>query len=117
MSKVGDSRLQEVALVFLGIDFVFPHDLEDSPKVFNLFLLILAVDSQVINVDDSAIFQDWLEYDVHNSLEGSWGSFEAKRHDLELVESSCNSWYGKCGLLLVFFCDSDLVISACQVNY
>ena len=108
--------MHEVALDLASIDFIFAHYLEDSFEVLEMFFFCLTVDSDVVDVDYCKFANDRSEYHVHESLEGGWGTFESKRHDFPLVESSFNSWYGECCLFSVFGCKLDLVISAGEVE-
>ena len=81
-----------------------------------MFFFGLAVNSYVINVDYCEFSYDWLKYHVHEALECGRGTFESKQHDLPLVESSFNSWYGECSFLSVIICKLDLVIATGEVK-
>ena len=59
MAKVRNSVLHEVALEFPRVNFVLSHDLKDLFEMGEVFFFGLAVDSNVINVDNSKLSYDW----------------------------------------------------------
>ena len=62
-------------------------EFEDFADMLRVFLLILTVDEDVINIDNDEFVQIWSEDVLNQSLKGGRSIGEAKGHDFELVMS------------------------------
>ena len=92
---------------------MFLEDLEDLANVLGVFFVILAVNQDVINVNDYTNVEEGSEDILNESLECGWGIGESKGHDLILIMAilgmeSC--------LLNVILVDPDLVVSLLKIN-
>src|SRR5690242_18184981 len=56
------------------------------------------------------------EYIIYKLLKGSWGSFESKWHDFELILSSGRSRYAECSDFLALICHRNLMIATSEVH-
>src|SRR3954466_16340008 len=87
MTKVGYFRKSELTLRILSIEFVFSKLFQYKTKVFSMFLFILGVYQDIIQINHDELVEVFHEYIVHQSREGGWGIGQAKRHDGVLVRT------------------------------
>ena len=78
-----------------------------------MVLFILAVDEDVINVDNDKLVKVGSEDILHKSLEGSWGIGETKRHDSELIMTIVGP---EGSFLHIIWMNADLIISPMKIN-
>ncbi|KRZ69678.1 hypothetical protein T10_4016 [Trichinella papuae] len=72
-----------------------------------MFLLCLAEDYDVVQVDEAGLPGQPPQSGLHQALERCRGVAQAERHDAELKESHGR---GKCGLLTITLCHFHLPI-------
>src|SRR3954453_18407205 len=78
-----------------------------------MFEVILAIDQDIIDVDNHEFVKEGSENLLDQGLECGGGVSEAKGHDLVLVMAISGT---ECSFLDIIFVDSNLMIPRAQVN-
>jgi hypothetical protein len=81
--------------------------------MLRVFFHGLAVDQDVVQVNDNALLKECSKHRVHTPLECSWCIGEPERHHQELEVTETRP---KCGLLDILLSNSDLVVPTTKIN-
>ena len=70
---------------------------EDRSEMFFVFFMGLAIDEDIVEVDDDAGIEEVSENFIHESLKCGWRIAESERHDQEfevsVLGSKCCFWF------------------------
>ena len=94
-------------------ELLCPQDLEYFTQVFEMVLWRLAVDENVIQVNQDALPYLLGKDLVHERLEYCRSIRQTKQQDLEILESL---WGPKCRLLTIFGLYPNLIVALHQVD-
>ena len=85
MSKVGHFWKPEFTFRILSIQLMFSKLFQNKPKVFSMFLFILGIYKDIIQINHDELVEVFHEYIVHQTRECRWSIGQAERHDGVLV--------------------------------
>ena len=83
-------------------------EFEDLANMVLVVLVILAVNQDVIDINNHQYIKQWSEDILYKGLKRGWGIGESKGHDLVLVVTIAGA---ECHLVNVFLVNPDLVVS------
>ena len=113
MTQVFDRVLEKFALGDLAIQFVLSKEFQNLVKVLVVFLIILAIDENIININHHEFVEEWTEDFLDQSLECCRGIGETKRHDFVLIVAISGA---ESCFFDVLFMDSDLMIARAEID-
>jgi hypothetical protein len=103
----------ELAFLGFSIKLVFPEAMEDLTDLITMFVRVVRVDQNVVEVDDYADVSEVRENVIHESLEGSRCVTETKGHDQVFERSETSA---ECSFPFVSGGYADQVISGSKVD-
>ena len=101
-------RFYESALGHVGIQLVFPKQLQHNLQVLVVILLILAVHNNIIKIHKHKLANHISQYIVHDVVKGARGIGQAKAQHFAFVQSRGRS---EGCLWNILWLESDLVVS------
>ena len=92
--KIDNFRLEEVAFRGLQLQIEFSEALEHHSQVFQVFLLHVPENNDIVEIDDTVSQVQFAKSVLHQPLEGGRHIAQPKRHPGEFIKSQIA--HGKC---------------------
>ena len=114
MTQIFDRFFEEFAFGHVSIHLVFAEDFEDLAEMLLVFPFVLAIDEDVINVDNDTNIEKRFEDVLDQSLKCGWSIGESEWHDLVLIMTISSAESGFFDIILV---DSDLMVTPAKIDF